>query len=370
MKTVSDALDLVYEAAAANERSWPVALDALARGLGAYGCAVVPRDPDRMEYGAPASRTIADVFAAFLAGGWHRKDLRGDRAWPRFDRGDPILVDEDLVTPEERANHPYFQEFFKAYDLPWAGCLGLRTTGSLWCIGLLRPGRDGPFRREELAMHLEVGVHVARALTLAGTMRRALEQRSFEIVDAMGLAAIMLDTSGKTTNVTARAQAIIADGDLRYRHGVLSAIDPANDRLLQVLVRRASGAATPAAQTGDDTVVLDRRGRRPLTVQAIKLPAAMRDVFTRDSAVLILNDMARDAPVPPDLLRKAFGLTPTEAEVAARVAGGSDPRSIADGLGISHETVRVHLKKVFSKTETARQADLAILVNRFTPRIH
>jgi DNA-binding CsgD family transcriptional regulator len=71
-----------------------------------------------------------------------------------------------------------------------------------------------------------------------------------------------------------------------------------------------------------------------------------------------------------DLLRCHFGLTPAEARLALQLVAGETLRSAAAKLGISYETARTHLKTVFNKTGTCRQAELVIVLATALPRLH
>ena len=51
-------------------------------------------------------------------------------------------------------------------------------------------------------------------------------------------------------------------------------------------------------------------------------------------------------------------LTPTEARVTLSLAEGRSPKQVADELNITVGTVRVHLKQVYAKTDTAGQREL------------
>jgi DNA-binding CsgD family transcriptional regulator len=66
----------------------------------------------------------------------------------------------------------------------------------------------------------------------------------------------------------------------------------------------------------------------------------------------------------PDLesLRRRYGLTKAEADVALRVLDGTGLAPIAEELSISLSTVRTHLRHVFAKTDTHRQAELVRLL--------
>jgi DNA-binding CsgD family transcriptional regulator len=62
-------------------------------------------------------------------------------------------------------------------------------------------------------------------------------------------------------------------------------------------------------------------------------------------------------------MRELFGLTAAEARLAALVGGGASPREAAKQLQISEETARSVLKRVFSKTGTNRQSQVAALLS-------
>ena len=62
------------------------------------------------------------------------------------------------------------------------------------------------------------------------------------------------------------------------------------------------------------------------------------------------------------VLGSRFRLTPAEARIAIGIARGEPLAEIADLHGITVQTARTQLKSVFSKTQTNRQAQLAVLL--------
>ncbi|MHA6729469.1 response regulator [Devosia sp. A369] len=69
-------------------------------------------------------------------------------------------------------------------------------------------------------------------------------------------------------------------------------------------------------------------------------------------------------PLCPDILVRDFGLTPAEARVALALADGKQPAQIAADLDIARTTVVFHLRNIFQKTDTNRQAELVALLLR------
>jgi DNA-binding CsgD family transcriptional regulator len=76
------------------------------------------------------------------------------------------------------------------------------------------------------------------------------------------------------------------------------------------------------------------------------------------SVVAIITDPEKQIRVLPELLEHLYGLTRREAAVAAKLADGKSVEDLAHELGISYETARTHLRRIFDKTGTSRQSEL------------
>jgi DNA-binding CsgD family transcriptional regulator len=87
------------------------------------------------------------------------------------------------------------------------------------------------------------------------------------------------------------------------------------------------------------------------------------DLGMPDAAVLLfIVDPANRAGIPVGWIVDAYGLTPAEARVALATSSGLTIPETALQLGVSTNTVKTHLRKVFAKTGTSRQAELARLI--------
>ena len=58
-----------------------------------------------------------------------------------------------------------------------------------------------------------------------------------------------------------------------------------------------------------------------------------------------------------------YGLRPTEARLAAALAGGASIKEAALALGMSELTVRTYVKRILQKTGVRRQTDLVQMIN-------
>ena len=125
--------------------------------------------------------------------------------------------------------------------------------------------------------------------------------------------------------------------------------------LVEVSLRPGRGLEGAAA-------MLDLPGRGRLVVRAMDLGVAAPGLFREAHVLLQFAGLGLEALPARGVLRAALGLTATEAEVALALAQGASASSIARERDISLETVRSHLKTIFAKTGTQRQATLVALI--------
>ena len=107
----------------------------------------------------------------------------------------------------------------------------------------------------------------------------------------------------------------------------------------------------------DDTIslVLHRaKGERPLVASISRLSPTL-------ALMMLLNPDQYRAP-EIDTLRVAYDLTPSEAKLAQILARGASLEQSAEQVGLTIESARTYLKRIFRKTETARQPELVRLL--------
>jgi DNA-binding NarL/FixJ family response regulator len=140
-------------------------------------------------------------------------------------------------------------------------------------------------------------------------------------------------------------------------------------------LRATVDAAIASSASGEDQVSclsLPRpSGRRDLLLLACPLAtsravegaieAGGEDAPT-PAVVVFVSDPERRPRVPDDVLASLFGLTRAESQIAMKLAEGGRMEEIAASLNVSKTTVAYHMRNIFQKTDTHRQADLVALV--------
>ncbi|MFY0990526.1 response regulator [Halomonas sp. C05BenzN] len=192
-------------------------------------------------------------------------------------------------------------------------------------------------------------------------LRQEASNQAFEgVTRALDLVApgmLLLTHRGEVlfANRAARAQATESNG-LRLGETLAATRPGQAQRLRHVL------SAVTANRATDDEIEclrLPRQGeRRDLLIMACPLNPSPQE----PAAVVLISDPEQRSRVPQRVLARLFGLTPTEARIALALAEGRRTEEIATQLGISPTTVAFHLRNLFQKTDTHRQAELIALV--------
>jgi DNA-binding CsgD family transcriptional regulator len=136
-------------------------------------------------------------------------------------------------------------------------------------------------------------------------------------------------------------------------------------------VREALDAAVAEAARGEGaskrTLDLHDREGVPSTRLTLVVPTLTSwDRYFAGPCVVLLVETVTPAALPPEeALRVAFELTPSEVRIVLAVADGARLADVADAHGIAVGTVRSHLKRIFSKMDVNRQAELVAKVHRY-----
>ena len=175
---------------------------------------------------------------------------------------------------------------------------------------------------------------------------RTLAGLGQHLFDALAVGVVLFDPDGQIRHCNPVARQVLRD------HG--SAVRAA----LSDPVRRM-GTCAHSGVEDSLSVLFDEN--RPLMAQIRACPP---DPDTGAPAMVIafLNNPASRAILSADALRDMFDLTPTEARVVHLLASGLRPEEIGRELGVASTTIAFHMRNIFAKTRTHRQAELVALV--------
>lgn len=169
------------------------------------------------------------------------------------------------------------------------------------------------------------------------------------ILDIFAIGIVILDKGGEIGVINLYAAELLEEKDgLFLDHRGLKATSTQATKKLKLAIEVADNRV---GGTRSALSIPRPSGFRPLSLLVSPIGT--------DSVVIHITDPERVTPIDSGLIAELFSLTPAESTIAALVTQGKRISEIAETLNISIHTARCHLKHVFSKTGTERQAELA-----------
>lgn len=180
-----------------------------------------------------------------------------------------------------------------------------------------------------------------------------------QVLDLIALGIVLLDGQGSVVHANRAAREMAEEAAFfSIRRGVPKPTDPLSDKALHQAISETRAATEDERVTG---VRLHGEGQSISALVCTLAPDPTAS-GTQPTVALFLSPPAPAKKVSVQLLIDLFGLTPTEARVAASLTGGSRLSDVAQELGVSQTTISFHMRNLFQKTGTNRQTDLIALI--------
>jgi DNA-binding CsgD family transcriptional regulator/PAS domain-containing protein len=279
-----------------------------------------------------------------------------------------IVASDQILARDEFEGSEYYQDFLRLHDIHTIiGGATYRTESRSGLISYQRPRAAGPVTEDEIGNLRLLLPHLQRAQDihrhLAGS--RIQQEIQSTLLDRLEVGAVLFGPDGSILLANRSAERTFAEKDgLGVCRGGLRADDTDESArlgaLISAVLRTGNGHGS---DPGGAMTVSRRSGRRGYQVLVTPLPlSAPRPGHPSAAAAVFVNDPERSVGGIGHLLRGYYGLTPAEADLAALLVDGRSLEEAADLMGVTRNTARVHMKRVFTKTETRRQGELIRLL--------
>lgn len=353
--TKLDALiEWLYDAAV-DARAWDGAAPALATTFGADSAVFKLHGGSGAHLLEMTDNLHTDSRNEAWADHWHRNDLWVERTLALKTSG--IVTSQQLLPDSEFERSGYYQDWNRHLGVyHMIGSVFPVASGLSGVVGIHRPRGGAAFGAADRRRMARLLPHLQRAMRIRSHLApsRLAADAQAAAFDRLRTPALVLDAEGRLLHANVQGESLLREGSsLTLSAGRVMAVNPHLGFRWRMLVQQAA-----LAEGG--SLLLERAGRSPVTA----LIAPLRRASPSNAAVLVLlRDPEQQVP-SLDVLGQLFGLTPTEARVAAAIAEGLAPEQIALRLRIGVGTVRSHLRQVLAKTGTHRQNELAALITR------
>ncbi|MDO9712751.1 helix-turn-helix transcriptional regulator [Paracraurococcus lichenis] len=374
----SDTLLQTFYDAALDPAAWPAAFRGLADALGSTMSGIVVRDADTaIAIGGAATDTDPETLRAYLE---HFRWI--DPIVPALVRTRPggVHADHDLVERHAFERSEFFNDWARPHGhdhslmvlLPPGAVMGAAPM----VIATRRRG-TADFDASDRATLTWATPHLARAVEMRRRLAPAPAATTATALalDRIAAGVIVVDAAGRLAWANRTGEALLHAGDgMALGHsGALRGATPAATAGLRRLV---AVAASDPGESGALALERPASGRAalrvlvsPLSERAAAASDMDRALLPRTAAwvVIVIHDpeaaaASGTARFPEQRLRALHGLTAAETKVAVLLARGGGLPSVGATLGIAQATTRTHAARIFRKTGTSGQVELARLV--------
>ncbi len=274
-----------------------------------------------------------------------------------------VRTGEELVTTRRATE--FHNDWIRPNDIEaglFVRLTGGNVTASLIVAGSQRRHPFGSGDRQRfvtaLVPHLQQAISTQRHI--AGLSERASHLAG--AVDRLPHGMVTVTAKGSVVEANSVAEEIFAQRDgLTVNDGSLDASTYRAQRRLGALIERALGSGL---RSGGSLTCERPSGRASYVVHVVPLDTT---TGSRRTAMVLIIDPDRETPPAADLLRDLYGLSRAETAVACRALHGLGVPAISEELHLSVTTVRTHLRAIFAKTGTHRQAELVRLLSTVIP---
>lgn len=347
---------------------WPIVLDELCRRLRVCSAVIQIIRPEDGQ----------------LRARWMMRDSRSEAARALHDRYLSDGVNPRLLV--RRAPPPMEQSIFRDSDIfdpkdPLLADLKMRLAAAglgryLSARALLpqnealtlvihrNPNDEQDFTKREEQLALELMPHLQQAIQLSGTLLDAQRQADDlrKTNDRFRFALLICNADGSLCWSNAAALRILEQRRALWLNAakLLTTASAKETSALRAAIARA--ACDPKGCHDPHVFALGENGSNALQVSVQGLDhvrsIAEGSGVSSARALIVLSDPSSDATLPPDLLKRLFGLSPAESRLASALCVGSTLNEYAVQAGVTISTARYQLKQVMAKTQVSKQSQL------------
>jgi len=369
-------LDLIYEAAEKPER-WRYLYEELQLALGVKSIHMLAIDKRHgtLSYSDGANMPVQGELAYMQ----HYRFID-----PRV----PVILQRplgewthchEIVSEDEVARHPFYQEFLIPYDRRYmSGCKLVDTPDATVVFATLTGAAQGPLSEKARSFMDRLLPHLRRACRI-GIQNFVYSSQALVghlLVNKLRQPVILMSPGGEVMHNNEAAQELlrstglvrVEDGKLKLPRRHLEELLRHCAELEQEIKRGATEASPPetgptASQFRSLHITGDQGPESVYAFYTMLSPQGAMGTFGLRPVVMVLFYHPGSAPaIDSSLLYAVFGLTPAECRIATLLAEGLSLKQIAQAQGTQHDTVRKQLRSIYQKTSTNRQPELIRLL--------
>lgn len=284
---------------------------------------------------------------------------------------------EELIPLDQFLTSPLYQRFLKPLRIRHLmGMDVLRNDVMRVKLSLERTDDQGVFGDDSKQLVELLVPHLQRAIRLREQYTHGSYIQEFfeEAMARMSIACLLLDGYGRVVSANQAARELTETSEfLHLQNGKLRCADSIDSRPLTEAIELALAAHRnkTRSQRGQG-VCLEASPGNPVLDVVVKPLVSDRvlDSWEKPAAVVYVNaSLQASIDLDPVMLRSMYGFTKCESKLAALLARGLSISESAEALGVSVNTVKTHLRGIYERMGTSKQAQVVARLNHSTARL-
>ncbi len=279
-----------------------------------------------------------------------------------------VWIGSEILPPEQLTQSEFYELFLSPQAILHTLHAVIRVDGGMLThVVLTRRPEEDDFLPAQVelcrlfARHAKHAMQAREAVYARNLVRRGLS----EIMSQRGIGAAIVDAEGRPLYANETCIEIIeelnASGTINHHDPTPTGRGRAQRLELPREIQKRMGEVSAKCPI---TIVCEKdEGDYPIVFHIHQV--ALHDAFSAMNQIayaIVAMDPERAIHLDAESISQAYQLTPSEARVSALIAVGERIEAAAAVLGITPSTARTHLKRIFEKTRTNRQAELVKLL--------
>jgi DNA-binding CsgD family transcriptional regulator/PAS domain-containing protein len=360
---LSDHIGEIYDAAL-DPRLWPSTIEASCQLLNSCASAIAAVDVMDPSANISAQFGIDQAYLELLGNGSRHPLIKNLMRSNIGEVGSAV----SKMTEEGFRNSVLYQHWNepRGYVVDMFNVTLERTATAVIHLGFVRHETVGIADAETLRDLSLLFPHYRRAVVIGKTIEQTrVEATSLsDALDGLAASVFLLDAANRIVYLNQAAENMLVEGLVARKSGDVIVIC---DKTADSTLRKTGAAIVGGELLNQESIAIAVRGLdgQPYIGHVLPLTSGVRQKAGRSYqavSALFLRSARFARPAALDAMAQLYSLTPAEVKTLVGVVELGSIPAAAKTHDVSRETIKTHLKRIFEKTGTSRQADLVKLL--------
>jgi DNA-binding CsgD family transcriptional regulator len=272
-----------------------------------------------------------------------------------------VHVGEELVSEAKLVRTRLYTDWLEPQNLHHRLCAVLsRDRDTAVLLEVMRSRDGGRFTQDKIDACRLLVPHLQGLLRMQQRIAELECERdaALDALDYLRWGVLLVDNHGSRLAANRRAQEILVarDGLMAQGEDVRAVLADDSARLDRLLISAIKGGG--GRRSGALSITRPLKAH-PLNVVVIPLRTRSKELADRvPAAAIFMSDPDMRINGNEQHLRELYALTPAEARLATHLSCGRSVEEAAAEMGVTVNTARAYLKRIYSKLGVRRQSEL------------